>query len=76
MKKKTALQQLIDWGEEMLKSNPPKTLSFAEAIDMANQLLDAEKEQIQEAYFRGCDDFNKKQYNGMKEYYQDNYGKD
>jgi hypothetical protein len=43
--KQTALQQLITWGDERLKSEPMKTLSFAEAIDMAEELLELEKEQ-------------------------------
>ena len=43
--KQTALQQLIAWGDERLKAEPMKTLSFAEAIDKAEELLELEKEQ-------------------------------
>lgn len=45
-KNKTALQTLIAWGDEMMKQHPMKTLSFAEAIDKAEELLEMEQEQI------------------------------
>jgi hypothetical protein len=48
--KKTALQQLIQWGEQMMSEHPLKVLSFAEAIDKAAELLEVEKEQIEDAY--------------------------
>ena len=51
MANKTALQQFIEWGDEMLKSNPSKILSFAEAIDKAEELLEMEKEQIMKAVY-------------------------
>jgi hypothetical protein len=35
---KTALQQLIEFGEKMMEDHPPKVLSFAEAIDKAEEL--------------------------------------
>lgn len=43
---KTALQQLIEWGDQMMAEHPLKVLSFAEAIDKAAELLELEKEQI------------------------------
>jgi hypothetical protein len=51
--KKTALQQLIQWGEQMMSEHPLKVLSFAEAIDKAEELLELEKEQIIDAYNNG-----------------------
>lgn len=76
--KHTALQTLIAWGNQMLKDNPSNILSFAEAIDKAQELLNMEKEQMfgytkyrqvigpyTEDYF--TEDFEK--------YYQENYGK-
>ena len=51
--KQTALQQLIAWGDERLKAEPMKTLSFAEAIDKAEELLEMEKEQIINAHIEG-----------------------
>lgn len=42
---KTALQQLIQWGEQMIKDNPSKILSFAQAIDKAEELLELEHHQ-------------------------------
>lgn len=45
-KQKTALQTLIEWGDKMILDHPMKTLSFAEAIDKAEELLEMEKEQI------------------------------
>jgi hypothetical protein len=43
---KTAMQELIDWGDEMLFKHPQKILGFGEAIDKAEELLEKEKEQI------------------------------
>lgn len=40
----TALETLITWGDEMLKQHPNKILSFAEAIDKAQELLEMEKQ--------------------------------
>jgi hypothetical protein len=45
---KTALQQLIEWGNQMIGDHPAKTLSFYEAIDKAEELLEVEKEQTEE----------------------------
>ena len=39
MANKTALQTLIEWGDKMMLEHPMKTLSFAEAIDKAVELL-------------------------------------
>jgi hypothetical protein len=47
---KTALQQLIEWGDQMISDDPAKTLSFYKAIDKAEELLEVEKEQIVDAY--------------------------
>lgn len=52
-KKQTALQTLIAWGDEMMKQQPMKLLSFAEAIDKAEELLEMEKEQIIDAHYQG-----------------------
>jgi len=46
MATKTALQQLIEWGDKMMLEHPLKLLSFADAIDKAEELLSVEKEQI------------------------------
>lgn len=46
----TGLQMLIFWGDEMMQEHPLKTLSFAEAIDKAEELLEMEKEQIIDAW--------------------------
>jgi len=43
---KTAMQELIEWGDEMLLKHPQKILGFGEAIDKAVELLEKEKEQI------------------------------
>lgn len=47
---KTAMQTLIEWGDKMLKENPNKILSFAEAIDKAEELLEMETEQMRRMY--------------------------
>ena len=46
---KTAMQELIEWGDEMLLKHPQKILGFGEAIDKAVELLEKEKEQIIDA---------------------------
>jgi len=43
---KTAMQELIEWGDEMLLKHPQKILGFGEAIDKAQELLEKEKEQM------------------------------
>lgn len=74
MKKRTALQTLIEWGDIMLKNNPPKHLSFAQVIDKAEELLQLEHEQIVAAArfepFLG--DFHQ---DVGEQYYKDNYKK-
>ena len=50
---KTAMQTIIEWGDKMMLEHPMKTLSFAEAIDKAVELLEMEKEQIIEAFKHG-----------------------
>lgn len=49
----TALETLIAWGDEMLKQHPNKILSFAEAIDKAQELLEMEQNQRQHAFIAG-----------------------
>ena len=49
-KQQTTLQTLIAWGDKMMKQEPMKVLSFAEAIDKAEELLEMEKEQIIDAW--------------------------
>lgn len=56
MSKQTALQQFIEWGNQMMQDNPIKLLSFGEAIDKAEELLQVEKEQIKEDYNQGYRD--------------------
>ena len=58
-KQQTALQTLIAWGDEMMKQEPMKLLSFAEAIDKAEELLRMEKEQIEDAHIEGQRVFDK-----------------
>ena len=50
---KTAMQELIEWGDEMLLKHPQKILGFGEAIDKAVELLEKEKEQILNAWDAG-----------------------
>ena len=53
-KKQTAMQTLIEWGDKMMLEHPMKTLSFAEVIDKAVELLEMEKEQIIHSFGVGC----------------------
>jgi hypothetical protein len=53
---KTALQTLIAWGDEMMNQHPMKLLSFAEAIDKAEELLEMEQEQIINARIEAMQD--------------------
>ena len=46
-KKQTALQTLIEWGDRMILEHSMDKLSFAEAIYKAVELLEMEKEQMQ-----------------------------
>ena len=52
--KQTALQTLIEWGDRMMKEQPMKLLSFADAIDKAEELLEMEKEQIIDSFGIGA----------------------
>ena len=70
----TALQQLIAWGDEKIKTEPMKHLSFAEVIDKAEALLEVEKEQIEDAYIMGSYDMASKEFNPSK-YYNETYNK-
>ena len=79
---KTAMQELIEWGDEMLLKHPQKILGFGEAIDKAVELLEKEKEQIMSAYNDGVNDGNTqglqgKEGNGnyatLEEYYNQTY---
>ena len=67
------MHTLIEWGDKMMLEHPMKTLSFAEAIDKAVELLEMEKEQIMEAYdYMNADiAYNKK----AETYYNEFYGK-
>ena len=47
---KTAMQELIEWGDKMLLKHPQKILGFGEVIDKAEELLEKEKEQIQNVF--------------------------
>ena len=70
MENKTAMQMLIEWGDEQLMSLPPKTLSFHEVIDKAEELLSIQREQIQKAYNDGIRDMPARQ---PHQYYQEIY---
>jgi len=76
MAQQTAMQNLIAWGDEMLLKYPQKILSFAEAIDKAQELLQIEMEQIKEtydvAYQHGCDH---KEITSGNIYYNETYKK-
>ena len=74
------MQELIQWGDEMLLKHPQKILGFGEVIDKAVELLKKEKEQIVNAYDRGykaCDldealEINKTMFSG-EGYYNQTY---
>ena len=75
-KQQTTLQTLIAWGDKMMKQEPMKVLSFAEAIDKAEELLEMEKEQIIDAFGVGCQVESTRLigYQGMAEqYYNETY---
>lgn len=77
---KTALQQLIEWGDKMMADHPLKVLSFAEAIDKAEELLEVEKEQTIHSYKHGQNNgFMYSDGNGLKieaeQYYNETYKK-
>ena len=80
MANKTAMQTLIEWGDKMMLEHPMKTLSFAEAIDKAVELLEMEKEQLIDAHIEGQRVFDKHPHtqwtNDQAElYYNENYGR-
>ena len=50
---KTAMQELIEWGDEMLLKHPQKILGFGEAIDKAVELLEKENKQIMDSWKEG-----------------------
>lgn len=79
-KQQTALQTLIKWGDKMLKENPNKILSFSEVIDKAEELLQMEREQIEQAFIKGNEFVPKWKINGVpyiesEQYYDETYGK-
>lgn len=41
---KSALQEFIEWGDEMMLKYPMKELGFGQAIDKAEELLKKEEE--------------------------------
>jgi hypothetical protein len=71
---KTAMQELIEWGDEMLLKHPQKILGFGEAIDKAVELLEKEKEQIKEAWYNGgVNGMGLFETNTGEEYYNETY---
>jgi hypothetical protein len=79
-KQQTALQTLIKWGDKMLKENPNKILSFSEVIDKAEELLQMEREHIEQAFIKGNEFVPKWKINGVpyiesEQYYEQTYGK-
>lgn len=71
--KQTAMQALIEWGDKMMLEHPMKTLSFAEAIDKAEELLAMEKEQIIDAYNDGNAEWTAIEYTDAEQYYNSTY---
>jgi hypothetical protein len=74
MENKTALQQFIEWGNQMIGDHPAKTLSFYEAIDKAEELLEVEKEQIMDAYKDGLIQ-HPNDFLSQEQYYNKTYNK-
>lgn len=70
--KQTALQTLIAWGDEMMQEHPMKTLSFAEAIDKAEELLEMEKEQMFE-FWQGGINCTEEGGKSFDQYYNETY---
>ena len=75
MANKTALQTLIEWGDKMLQEHPMKTLSFAEAIDKADRLLEMEKQQIMKAVYDSMGTNFDPNMGRAEQYYNENYGR-
>ena len=71
MTNKTAMQELIFWGEVLLKKYPQKLLSFSEVIDKAEMLLELERKQLTDAYNQGHIDRQKGIHN-EKQYFDNN----
>jgi len=55
MESKTALEQFIEWGTQMIGDYPSNKLSFYEAIDKAEELLEVEKDQIANTFNKGME---------------------
>ena len=78
-KNKTALQTLIEWGDKMMLEHPMKTLSFAEAIDKAVELLEMEKQQIVNSFTKGFGEgvvfgtVTTYKHQTAEQYYKENY---
>jgi hypothetical protein len=71
---KTAMQELIEWGDEMLLKYPQKNLGFGEVIDKAEELLEKEKEQIKNAWYNGgINGMGLFEINTGEEYYNQTY---
>lgn len=75
MENKTAMQALIDWGDKMMLEHPIKTLSFAEAIDKAVELLELEKRQIMLAVYDSMGTNFDPNMGRAEQYYNEKYGK-
>lgn len=76
MKNKTALQQFIDWGNQMIGDYSANKLSFYEAIDKAEELLEVEKQQIMKANRDGVDMvIDQKPFVLGEAYYNKTYGR-
>jgi len=79
---KTALQQFIEWGTQMIGDHPAKTLSFYEAIDKAEELLEVEKEQMMKTWTKAIDQTQERAWNVVRayddfdDYYNEQYGGD
>lgn len=75
----TALQEFIKWGDEMIKNNPFKVLGFGEAIDKAEELLNKEQKQLEQAWhdgnLLGRNGHILEEYDNGKGYYKHNYEK-
>lgn len=71
---KTAMQEFIEWGNQMIGDYPSNKLNFYEAIDKAEELLEVEKEQIVEAYKEGMDYTTDQNIKEAEQYYQKTYG--
>lgn len=75
------MQTLIKWGDKMMLEHPMKTLSFAEAIDKAVELLEIEKKQIVNSFTKGFSEgtvfgtVTTYKYQTSEQYYNEKYGK-